>query len=308
MRLIKKLKTGLKAYIALLNMNPEASRIINGRLSRTYDKDSKLWIHILLFFMTIITTTLSGQYLLGRFKSGMIFSIIIMSILLAHEMGHYIAARHFGVKATLPYFIPFPSIIGTMGAVIRIKSPIRNKRALLFIGALGPILGFVLSLLAIIVGLYYSEIRSFPAKTTEGLSISFGDSILLFLITKLIHGQIPAGQGIPLSPYIWAGWIGFLVTSLNLMPMGQLDGGHIVYALIGRKQLYIGWITLIVLVILSFVWFGWILWILITLLFIMIGHPPIEDDDSLSFQENLIGWFCVIIFVLTFIPVPVKFI
>ena len=124
----------------------------------------------------------------------------------------------------------------------------------------------------------------------------------------MIHGDIPAGYDIYLSPYAWAGWIGFLVTSLNLMPIGQLDGSHIVYALLGRKQLLFGWTAFAGLILLSFFWQGWILWIIIALLFLMIGHPPIENGSDLSFSEKLIGWSCVFIFIITFIPIPVKFI
>ncbi len=306
-----KIAKAIKAYIAVLNMNPDAERLIRKRLSKKHDKESRLWVHILLFVITIITTTLAGAQSMESFGdliiSGLPFSITIMTILLSHEMGHYLAARHFGVKATLPYFIPFPSMIGTMGAVIKIKSPIKERRALLYIGALGPIVGFILSLIASIIGIYLSEIKPLPTDT-GGLVPVFGDSFLFALIVKFIHGELPAGHDVYLSPYAWAGWIGFLVTSLNLMPMGQLDGSHIIYALIGRKQLFFGWAALAGLVTLSFLWQGWILWIFITLLFLMIGHPHIEDDGGLSFGEKVIGWCCVAIFLLTFIPIPIQFI
>lgn len=293
-------------------MNPEA--LESRRTRQTSHKESKnspLSIHILLFIITIATTTIAGSQSANNIwdiiVSGLPFSITIMLILLSHEMGHYLAARHFGVKATLPYFIPFPSIIGTMGAVIKIKSPIKEKRALLYIGALGPIVGFILSIAATVIGIYLSDIKPLPA-VGNGLIPIFGDSILFSFITRMIHGEIPAGYDIYLSSYAWAGWIGFLVTSLNLMPMGQLDGSHILYALIGRKQLFFGWITFFGLIILSFIWPGWILWIIISLFFLMIGHPPIEDDMSLSLGEKIIGWGCIAILITTFIPVPVKLI
>jgi Predicted membrane-associated Zn-dependent proteases 1 len=157
-----------------------------------------------------------------------------MTILGVHEFGHYFAARRFGVDATLPYFIPFPSIVGTMGAVIKTKSPIPHRRALFYIGVMGPIPGFIVSLAAVIVGIMLSEIQ--PLPPAEGITPVFGDSILFGFIVHLFHSEIPAGFDIALHPFAWAGWIGFLVTSLNLIPIGQLDGGHILYSLLGRKQ------------------------------------------------------------------------
>ncbi len=299
------------AYMATLNMNPGPARERAGMETQHVEtRETPVWVHALLFFITMVTTTLAGaqerKSLLGTILSGLPFSLTIMGILLSHEMGHYLAARHFKVKATLPYFIPFPSIIGTMGAVIKIKSPIHDKRALLYIGAMGPVVGFLLSLAATVVGLYLSEIKPLPAGT--GSIPIFGDSLLFKVLTRLIHGPIPEGSDIYLSPYAWAGWIGFLVTSLNLMPMGQLDGSHILYALIGRKQLYIGWAVFLGLAGLSAVWPGWLLWIAMALLFLMIGHPPVPEAAPLSARERALGWCCAAIFVLTFIPVPVSFI
>jgi len=275
-------------------------------------KDTPLWVHVALFFATLVTTTLAGassyESIPVIITSGLPFSITIMTILLAHEMGHFLTARHFGMKATLPYFIPFPSLIGTMGAVIKIKSPMRSNRALLLVGAMGPVTGFVLSLIAVVAGIYFSEIRQLPAITGDMAMPIFGDSILFASVTYLIHGPIPPGYDIFLSPYAWAGWIGCLVTSLNLMPLGQLDGGHILYALIGRKQLYVGWGVFAGLAALSFVWPGWLVWVFITLFFLMVGHPVIRDNTVLSRNEKLLGWSCVLIFLLTFIPVPVQII
>ena len=306
-----------KAYLAVLNMNPGATGTIRNRKSHEYSipesRPSRIWINILLFVITLITTTIAGaqtdESINALIISGLPFSITIMSILLSHEMGHYMAAKYFGVKTTLPYFIPFPSIIGTMGAVIKIKSPIPDKKSLLYIGAMGPVAGFIVSLAAVIAGIYISEIRPVPANT-GGMMPVFGDSILFAFITKIIHGSIPAGHDIYLSPYAWAGWIGFLITSINLMPMGQLDGSHIVYAMTGRRQVFFGWTMFAGLVLLSFYWIGWIIWIIIALLFLMIGHPRIggNDDPKISAGERLLGWSCMLIFILTFVPVPVKLI
>jgi membrane-associated protease RseP (regulator of RpoE activity) len=308
--LIKKLFMSAKEFFARLNMNPDAVSI-KKKIYIANDKPEKkrIWINILLFLITVITTTVAGAESvesIGKiFKSGIPFSMTLLTILLSHEMGHYLAARHFGVKATLPYFIPFPSIIGTMGAVIKLKSPIYNRRDLLYIGAMGPIIGFIFSLIAIIAGIYLSEVKPIPVKSDD-LNIFFGDSILSAFIIEAIHGPIQSGYDIYLSPYAWAGWIGFLVTGLNLMPIGQLDGSRVVYALLGRRQLFVGWAAFIGLVILSFIWPGWIVWIIFSLVLLKIGHPTVEEGVKLSFGEKILGYFCILIFILTFIPVPVK--
>jgi Zn-dependent protease len=308
--MIKKIKGIVHRYIHVLNMDPRVTALSEQPVREK--KDTPRWVHIALFLATLVTTTVAGassyESIPAVIISGLPFSITIMTILLAHEMGHFITARHFGMKATLPYFIPFPSLIGTMGAVIKIKSPMRSNRALLLVGAMGPVTGFVLSLIAVIAGMFLSEVRLLPPVTGDMAMPVFGDSILFASVTYLVHGPIPPGYDIFLSPYAWAGWIGCLVTSLNLMPLGQLDGGHILYALIGRKQLYAGWAVFGFLVILSFVWPGWLVWVFITLFFLMVGHPVIRDNTELSRNEKLLGWSCMIILVLTFIPVPVQLI
>ncbi len=268
-------------------------------------------VNAVLFLATFLTTTFagatSGEMLSELFISGLPYSVTLLTILLFHEFGHYFAARRFGVPATLPYFIPFPSIIGTMGAVIKTKAPIPHRRALFYIGAMGPLAGFAVSLLAVVGGVYLSEIRPIPPVTGEMLMPIFGDSILFGAIVTLAHGHIPPGQDIFLSSYAWAGWIGFLITSLNLMPIGQLDGSHILYALIGRRQLLFGWTAIVCLIGLSFIWQGWLIWIALTFLFLMVAHPEIPEGEPLSVMERAAGWCCMVILVLTFVPVPIKF-
>ncbi|MFC1670911.1 site-2 protease family protein, partial [Spirochaetota bacterium] len=239
--------------------------------------------------------------------SGLPYSITLLTILLFHEFGHYFAAKHFGVRATLPYFIPIPvPPIGTMGAVIKTRSKIPHRKALFYIGTMGPIPGFIISLAAVIIGIYLSEVGPLPKG--DGTIPIFGDSLLFTFFVKVFHGNIPPGHDIFLSPYAWAGWVGFLITSLNLIPIGQLDGGHILYSLIGEKQKYVGWASVLGLVILSFMFQGWILWIVITFALLMVGHPQIEEGPELTISEKIIGWSCMLILLLTFVPVPVKFI
>jgi membrane-associated protease RseP (regulator of RpoE activity) len=173
---------------------------------------------------------------------------------------------------------------------------------------MGPIAGFVLSLIAVVVGLYLSEVKPLPAPTADSPILIFGDSILFALISRIIHGVIPHGYDVFLSPFAWAGWIGFLVTSLNLMPLGQLDGSHILYSLIGRKQIFAGWAAFTGLIFLSFLWPGWIVWIIMTLTFLKVGHPPVENVPELTVKEKVMGWTCMVIWVLTFIPSPVDII
>ncbi|MBP7734727.1 MAG: site-2 protease family protein [Spirochaetes bacterium] len=268
-------------------------------------------INILLFIITFFSTTFAGasdsESMVDAFISGLPYSATLIAILLFHEFGHYCAARKFGVDATLPYFIPFPSIIGTMGAVIKTRSPIPNRRALFYIGAMGPLPGFILSLGAVIGGIYLSDIKPLPVVKGDMMMPVFGDSLLFAFFVKLIHGSIPAGHDIYLSPYAWAGWIGFLITSLNLMPIGQLDGSHILYALIGKKQKIFGWLSLAGLCVLSFIWQGWVVWIVLTLLFLMVAHPEIPVETPLTPVEKAIGWLCMIILIVTFVPVPVNF-
>ena len=271
-------------------------------------KKEKWKINLLLFFITLGTTTLAGAVyndnMIDSIISGFPYSLTLLTILGVHEFGHYFAAKKFGVKATLPYFIPFPSIVGTMGAVIKTKSPIPHRKALFYIGVMGPIPGFIVSLTAVIIGVMLSEVL--PLPPAEGITPVFGNSLLFGFIVQQIHGTIPAGFDIALHPFAWAGWIGFLVTSLNLIPIGQLDGGHILYSLIGRKQVYFGWAALAAMVFLTFIWSGWGVWIFLTMFMLMVAHPRIPEREELSFREKVLGWLCMVILVITFIPVPVQ--
>lgn len=267
-------------------------------------------LNLFLFIATFCTTTLfapsSGETFGEAFLNGLPYSVTLMTILSVHEFGHYFAAKKFGVKATLPYFIPFPSIIGTMGAVIKTKSPIPHRRALFYIGVMGPLPGFFASLIAVCAGVAMSKVMPIPLN--EEIMIQLGNSMLFSLIVYIFHGSIPAGYDLFLHPVAWAGWIGFFITSLNLMPIGQLDGGHVLYSLIGRRQVYAGWFTLAALTALTFIWPGWGLWVAVTLLVLMIAHPPVRETTPLSTEEKLAGWFCMAVFVVTFIPLPVQLI
>ncbi len=273
-------------------------------------------INLILFGATFLTTTHAGMSSTGDFSSdilhGLKFSLTLLAIISAHEFGHYFAARKFGIESTLPFYIPLPTLfgqlgIGTMGAVIKITSPIPDRRALLYVGAMGPIAGFIVALAAAVYGISVSVIDFVP-KVTAGEFPVFGDSFLFAMLTKIIHGTVPAGKDLYLSPFAWASWIGFLITGLNLMPMGQLDGGHILYSMFGSRQKFAGWAMVLFLVIFSFFWPGWIVWIILTFVFLMIAHPPVQDVGNLTKFDYFIGILCIVIFFLTFIPKPIDFV
>ncbi len=270
-------------------------------------------IPLVLFFSTVLTTLFAGALQQGinlfkeplRLWEGYPFSISIITILLGHEMGHYFASKAHRTKATLPYFIPAPSIIGTFGAFIKMKSPILTRKALVDIGATGPLVGFILSLIACLIGLKMSKL---VAITGEEDLFTLGDSILFSLLVKFTLGEIPQGQDVLLHSVAFAGWIGLFVTSMNLIPVGQLDGGHIAYALFGRRHFYISRAFLVIVAILgAFYWYGWLVWVLL-LLFLGVDHPPILVwENQLPLSRRILGTLSFIIFILTFTPAPFKF-
>ena len=273
-------------------------------------------VNSILFLLTIFTTLLAGAIMDGAqifsnpleiFK-GIPFSFTLLFILGTHEFGHYYYAQKHRVDATLPYFIPAPPflfLIGTFGAFIKIKSPIYRKDALLQIGAAGPIAGFIIAVPALIIGLLLSEV--IEKNDIQG-AIILGDSILMKILTFITHPGLLESQDIMLHPIAFAGWIGLLVTMLNLLPIGQLDGGHIAYAMLGEKQDIIGKLAFFLLIPLSFYSINWLIWgVLLLLLMRSVKHPPIQDIHvPLSYKDKQIGYACLIIFILCFIPAPFK--
>jgi membrane-associated protease RseP (regulator of RpoE activity) len=268
--------------------------------------------HVLLFIATFITTLLAGALLNGvipweqpeKIYLGLPFSLTLLLILLTHELSHYFMSRRHNVSATLPYFIPAPSIIGTFGAVIKMKPPIPDRRSLIDIGASGPIAGFIVAVIAAVIGLSLSEAK--PTGELQG-GLAFGTSILFDFLSKLILNVDPEKYDILLHPIAFAGWIGLLVTSLNLLPIGQLDGGHITYALLGEKHEWISKGMIPVLIILGLLfWLGWIVWAII-MIFLGYRHPPVMYPwIQLDRKRRIVGWIALAIFILTFTPTPVK--
>lgn len=264
-----------------------------------------------LFITTVGTTLLAGVVIdggdpfrhPGEIYRGIPFSFTLMAILLTHEMGHYITSRYYGVRASLPYFIPappYPFVIGTFGAFISMRSPILRRGPLLEIGAMGPIAGFVVAVVAVVVGLQHSTVQ--PADSLQGMKL--GSPLLLQGLSALLVNAPPAGHDLLLHPIAFAGWIGLFVTALNLLPIGQLDGGHITYALFGRRHRTVSIVAVLALGILGLWWPGWLVWGVLGAI-IGLRHPPVIDQElPLNRRQRVIAWTSVVIFVLTFTPVP----
>lgn len=272
-------------------------------------------IHIILFLLTFITTLIAGAFLNGvnpleepeRIYLGLPFSTTLLLILLTHELSHYFMSRRHNVSVTLPYFIPAPSLIGTFGAIIKMKPPIYDRRALIDIGSAGPIGGFIVAVIATVIGLSLSEVKPMEEfKRMEG-GLSLGGSILFNLLTKVVLDIEIDDYNVILHPVAFAGWIGLLVTSLNLLPIGQLDGGHISYALFVEKHETIAKFTIPALILLGILfWQGWLLW---AVLMLVIGykHPPVVYPMiELDEKRRFIGWLALFIFIITFTPMPVR--
>jgi membrane-associated protease RseP (regulator of RpoE activity) len=275
------------------------------------------FLNLILFALTLVTTTIAGAWtadvspadLPSQWPRGLPFSLTLMSILLAHEMGHYVLARRHGVRVTLPFFlpgIPFLFSPGTFGAFIRMKSLPQSRRVLFDVGAAGPWAGISLAVPAVIYGLQLSELRPIPPSF---VGLQLGDSLLFKLLSRWVVGPIPYGFDVMLHPIALAGWFGFLVTALNLLPLGQLDGGHVVYALFGRWHRWIARAFLLLTVAIGFLgWSGWFAWAVLMLL-VGLDHPPTLDSATpLDPQRRFAGWMTLALFVATFMPVPVSMI
>lgn len=234
----------------------------------------------------------------------LLYAFVLLLILTAHEMGHYLACRHYGISVTLPFFIPAPTLIGTMGAFIKIRDPITRKRRLFDIGAAGPLAGFILALPALAIGLALSKVV--PALP-RGEAILFGEPLIVKLFGWAFLRSAGPGLDVILHPVAFAGWVGVLVTALNLFPMGQLDGGHISYAVLGPKSRRLAQAFLVLFAIMGvFFWLGWLVWALLILV-LGLKHPRVWDEPSpLGRGRTILAFGLIVIFILSFIPAPVQ--
>jgi len=291
----------------------------------------RIWLNIVLFVLTIFSTLFVGISLSISFKYpevlaqnspsaldlveklrdpqvislSIIYVVVLLGILLGHEMGHFLTCRYYKINATLPYFIPAPTLIGTFGAFIKIKSPITRKQQLFDIGVAGPLTGFILSVPALVYGLSLS--KAVPPIVRDEAVYVFGEPLILKIFGAMIFKDIPPDYGVFLHPVAFAGWVGILVTALNLFPFGQLDGGHISYALLGKKSRNLTRFFLGVFIAMGiFFWVGWFIWAFL-LLFMGLKHPPVQDEGAhLSPRRKFISYVIILIFILCFIPDPIK--
>lgn len=285
----------------------------------------RLAFHLTLLLLTLVSCFLAGLFMslspgqdLSRaltealydphiVSGGLAYGLTLIAILLAHEMGHYLACRYYRIKATLPYFIPAPTLIGTFGAFIRIKEPITSRRALFDIGIAGPLAGFAVAIPAAIIGLLIAK-PALPPPSSGG-SIIFQDPLFFIVIQRLF--DLP--KMMEWNPIYFAAWVGMLATSLNLLPVGQLDGGHVVYALLGRRGhrvVALGIFALVcILAVVSYNrhhWPGWFVYVGLLALLLGLKHPPVADEyQPLDRQRQMVGVVGLAVFILSFMPFPI---
>jgi len=276
----------------------------------------KVWVNLVLFIATVFTTMICGAWMFGvdlwsdplQVFQGLPFTFAIMAVLGSHEMAHYAMARYHGMKTSLPYFIPFPTFIGTMGAVIRYKGPIPNRKVLFDVGIAGPLVGLFVSIAVTIIGLNLNAPTAKPLP--DSLMFELGFPPLFVMIQKLV-----GVTGSNLHPVAFAGWVGMFVTLLNLLPSGQLDGGHVLRAMLGKKADWVSTMMPRILFLIGFYvvyWlkgdgFIWIFWALFLWAFAAAGHPsPLQDKVKLDRKRILIGIITFILGFLCFTLIPFK--
>ena len=287
----------------------------------------RLWLHALLLILTLFTTTIVGAGLNATFQlnrpvdldqdfdiifrlwghpglllQGLPFSVTLLTILFAHEMGHYLTCLRYGINASLPYFLPAPTLIGTLGAFIRIRSPIYTRRALFDVGVAGPIAGFVFLVPALIAGLLLSRIQ--PGIAEHG-DFVFGTPLLLRLLEGLAFPGVPVSD-ISLHPVARAAWVGILATALNLLPIGQLDGGHILYSFFWKRHKLLSRVFVVALVPIGFFYsWSWLVWAVILALF-GLRHPMIFDPTPMGPERTRLGWLALAMLILCFTLSPIR--
>lgn len=312
---------------------------------------SRLWLHLLLFALTVVTTysafpwTFGGSEDAQRLRvESLAFSLALMAILGSHEMGHYVLARIHRVDTTLPYFIPLPFIgVGTLGAVIRIRGRIPHRNALVDIGAAGPLAGLAVAVPILFWGLCHSRVVDSPAvqstfpgenslwvllhelfgwvmaklthatpgpeqSFTGQMQLIFGDSLLMQGLTRLAVGPLPEGKDVMVHPVVIAGWFGLLVTLLNLLPVGQLDGGHLAFAVLGPRARWVGkGVAIVLFLLMLFATASWGVWLVVTSKLVGFGHPDVvEPEVPLSRGRKWICALCLVALIACAMPIPLR--
>lgn len=340
-QLAQALRTSHVTPLFRLEENRHVVLLMNGVIQ---PKPTKIWGNIFFFGLTVLSVMFTGalsstggnlpaspsdwfKFMLG----GLPFAIALLAILVCHEFGHYLAGRYHKTAVTLPFFIPFPlSLFGTMGAFIQLKEPPKNRRILLDIGIAGPLAGLIVAIPILLLGLYLSPVNKIPVQLAKE-QLFEGNSILYLLLKFIVKGQLlpqpfnysalnpilywiryfftgtplPAGGlDVSLHPIAWAGWAGLLVTSLNLIPAGQLDGGHIMYVLLGKRTSKLLPFILIGSILLGLVWSGWWVWALLIFFLGRVHAEPLDQITPLDPKRQALAILGVIVFILVFMPVP----
>ena len=290
-----------------------------------HHRKSRRWVHLSLFLLTLVTTTLAGSaHYLGFHSNfglnevtlpwttlltgGGWYSFTLLSILGAHEFGHYFACRYYRINASLPYFIPAPlPLTGTLGALIRIREPIRTKPMLFDIGVAGPIAGFIVACPALLIGIASSRVTELPSDFS---GLSLGEPLLFQFVTWLFWGSLADGHSLNLHPMAFAAWFGLLATALNLFPAGQLDGGHISYAAFGRRSTLVTYATVVLTIFLAFWSRSWLLWAFLMIAMLLMSGPnhPRTQDENLPLDDTrrIVAYVALVIFLVCFTPAPIE--
>ncbi|MEM2944284.1 MAG: site-2 protease family protein [Methanomassiliicoccales archaeon] len=304
---------GSKGYIPFLRL--QAGEYLIAIARKPEVKSRGPWLNLILLIITFLTTTFAGAYLWAGYKNAetlfladnflwgaIFFAVPLMTMLGMHELCHYIASKKHGVEASLPFFIPSIPPLGTFGAFISMRDPVPNRKALIDIGVAGPLGGLVVAIPLVIIGLYLTaqgEIQTGEIGTAGGMAIVLQPLYQFFMLF------VPIPDNVALHPTAFAAWVGLLVTAINLLPAGQLDGGHIARGLLGENSRYLSYVTLAVLFIMSFFYVGWFIF---AVLIFMLGlrHPaPLNDISKVDNKRRFIGIAAIAILLLTFVPIPV---
>ena len=290
--------------------------------------NDRVWLHALLLLLTIVTTTWVGANHYAAFladfrgvappnsawnllANGVWYSATILAILGCHELGHYLACRYYDVDASLPFFLPVPLLMtGTLGAFIRIREPIPQKRMLFDIGIAGPIAGFLVAVPALFIGIAMSHMVRLP-NPLPPMTFELGEPLLYKFASWAFWGATPDGYTLNMHPMAFAAWFGLLATALNLFPIGQLDGGHISYAVLGPRSTYVTFLTIgVAIALAAFFSSSWVVWTGLTVIMLfMFGprHPRVYDEHvPLDRSRLLLALFALVMFVLCFTPAPIQ--